>query len=200
MTRRTVVVVTLLVLIAAAVVAIGVFRVTRYFEGPAPAGEPPAAAAPSDTGAASPEGHIKARLFYGAPDGEHLIAVERDVPLGATPLEQARQIVTAQLAPAADAPASPIPAGTTLRGFFLTDEGLAVVDLSPEARTAHPGGTMNELLTVYAIVNALTVNLPAITSVQLLVNGETVESLAGHVDLRQAFRTNTEFIQQGKVD
>ena len=39
------------------------------------------------------------------------------------------------------------------------------------------------MLTVYTIVDALTANLPAITSVQLLVDGKQIETLAGHVDL-----------------
>ncbi|HPW21762.1 MAG TPA: GerMN domain-containing protein, partial [Vicinamibacterales bacterium] len=48
-----------------------------------------------------------------------------------------------------------------------------------------PGGSQHELLTVYAIVDTLTANLPAITSVQILVDGREVDSLAGHVDLRR---------------
>ena len=43
----------------------------------------------------------------------------------------------------------------------------------------------DELLTIYALVHALTINLPAVTSVQLLVDGKEVDTLAGHVDLRR---------------
>ena len=51
--------------------------------------------------------------------------------------------------------------------------------------TAHPGGSMNELLTIYTLVDALVVNLPAVTVVQLLVDGKELDTLAGHVDLRR---------------
>ena len=46
------------------------------------------------------------------------------------------------------------------------------------------------MLTVYTLVGALTVNLPAVTTVQLLVDGKEVETLAGHVDLRRPLMRN----------
>ena len=67
--------------------------------------------------------------------------------------------------------------------------------MSREARAAHPGGTVNELLTVYTIVNALTANLPAVTAVQLLVDGKEVDTLAGHVDLRRPLAKNLAWVQ-----
>lgn len=187
MTRGTTIAVALLALVAGAVVTIGLLRLTRFVEGP-DAETTPTVEAPETRAAPPAEGHIKAQLYYAAEDGEHLVAVERDVPLAATPLEQARRIVEAQLAPAPAPQVSVIPPGTTLRAFFLTGDGRAIVDLSPEVRTAHPGGTTNELLTVYAIVDALAVNLPAISGVYLLVDGEPMENLAGHVDVRSVLR------------
>jgi spore germination protein GerM len=152
-----------------------------------------AAAAPA---APAPAGRkIKAHLYYVADDGLRLAGVERDVAYGDGPLEQAREIVAAQLAPVTSPLVSPIPAGTALRALFLTERGEAFVDLSRAVVTAHPGGTTNELLTVYAIVNALTANLPAITSVQVLVDGKEVETLAGHVDLRRPLTKNLAFVQ-----
>ena len=90
---------------------------------------------------------------------------------------------------------SAVPRGTALRAVFLTQSGEAYVDLSRDVIAAHPGGTLNELLTVYTIVNALTVNLPAVTSVQLLVDGKEVDTLSGHVDLRQPLTKNLGWVQ-----
>ena len=61
----------------------------------------------------------------------------------------------------------------------------AFVDLSKEVVSRHTGGSTNEALTVYTLVDALTANLPAIQSVQILVDGKQVETLAGHIDLRR---------------
>jgi len=68
------------------------------------------------------------------------------------------------------------------------------VDLSREAASASIGGALTELLTVYAIVNVLTSNLPAITSVQILVDGHEVDTLAGHVDLRRPLPAGPKWI------
>jgi len=43
---------------------------------------------------------------------------------------------------------------------------------------------------VYALVNALTSNLPAISGVQLLIDGKEIDSLAGHLDLRRPLEQN----------
>jgi len=109
--------------------------------------------------------------------------------------EQAREIVAAQVGPVAEPLVSAVPAGTTLRALFITENGQAFVDLSREVAAAHPGGTVNELLSVYTIVNVLTANLPAITSVQLLVDGKEVDTLAGHVDLRRPLAKNLAYVQ-----
>jgi sporulation and spore germination protein len=156
---------------------------------------------------AGPSRTIKARLFYVSDDGTRLTSVEREVPFAEGP-EQAREIVNAQIAPvgvsgAAAAPGAPaaaplvsaVPPGTVLRAVYITGRGDAYVDLSSEAVTAHPGGTLNELLTVYTIVDALTVNLPAVQAVQILIDGKEVATLAGHVDLRQPLAKNLGLVQ-----
>ena len=61
--------------------------------------------------------------------------------------------------------------------------------------STHPGGSLDELLTVYAIVDALTVNLPSITGVQILIDGKEVDTLAGHVDLRRPLPANRALIR-----
>ena len=42
---------------------------------------------------------------------------------------------------------------------------------------------------------SLTVNLPAVTSVQVLVDGKEVDTLAGHVDLRRPLAENLAWVQ-----
>ncbi len=154
-----------------------------------------AAAAAAPAAPAPPGRKIKAHLYYVAEDGMRLVSVERDVPYGEGPVEQAREIVAAQVAPVVDPLVSAVPAGTSVRALFVTEKGEAFVDLSKDVVTAHPGGTINELLTVYTIVNAVTENLPAVTSVQLLIDGKEVDTLAGHVDLRRPLTKNLTYVQ-----
>jgi hypothetical protein len=129
--------------------------------------------------------HITATLFYGAPDGTGLVGVRREVPLAEGVVPQGRAILAAQLEPAPEGNVSVIPQGTTLRAFYVTEQGDAFVDLTADASAKHPGGSFTELLTVQAIVNAVTANLPSIQRVQILIDGKEADTLAGHVDLRR---------------
>jgi sporulation and spore germination protein len=161
-----------------------------------PVAVPSAAPAPATPAASVP--HIIATLYYGTPDGQALAAVKREVPLGEGPREQGRQILESELE---DAPApylSLIPRGTTLRAFYITDRGDAFVDLSVEASTLHPGGSTHELLTVYAIVNAVTANLTSVERVQILIDGKQADTLAGHIDLRRPFERDTVLVRETK--
>jgi spore germination protein GerM len=174
---------------AVAVVAVAVattvgilfFAVPRWFRTPA---APATIAAPAEAVATPEARKIKARLFYVAEDGWHLSAVEQDVVYAQDTVEQARAIVTAQLATPPEPLVSAIPANTALKALYLTPKGEAYVDLSQDVMQ-HPGGSNSEMLTVFTVVHALTVNLPAIKSVQILVDGKEVETLAGHLDLRR---------------
>jgi spore germination protein GerM len=152
-----------------------------------------AARAPSEPSTAGRR--IKTHLFYVDADGTRLSSVDRDVAFGEGTAEQARQIIEAQIGPVAEPLVSAVPPGTRLRTLFVTDRGEAFVDFSRELLTGHSGGSTNELLTVYTIVEALTANLPAVTAVQLLIDGKQVDTLAGHVDLRRPLAKNLAWVQ-----
>lgn len=143
----------------------------------------------------APSRRINARLFYVSPGGGTLVSVEHEVPYAEGDLNQAREIIRAQLLPPEAPHVSAIPKGTTLRALFLTPRGEAYVDLSREVVTSHAGGSVNELLTIYTIVHALTANLPAISAVQILVEGREVDTLAGHVNLQRPLAQNPDWIQ-----
>jgi len=147
--------------LAAALAGIGSWMLVRYIVGPTPTGNTNPGVTAS--AAAPGERRIKVTLFYVAEDGLRLAPVERDVPFAEGPGEQARRIIEAQLMPPPSPLLAAIPNGTTLRGIYVADKGEAYVDFGGAVRSAHPGGSLHELFTVYSIVSVLTVNLPAIT-------------------------------------
>lgn len=155
------------------------------------------AAASATAAATSDSRRIQATLYYVSDAGDALIAVNRDVPYGATPAEQATRLVEAQVAPPPNERVSAIPKGTTVRAVFLTATHEAYVDLGGAIVTGQTGGSLDEALTVYAIVNTITTNLPDITGVQILVDGQEVDSLAGHLDLRAPLGKAVDWIQKG---
>jgi spore germination protein GerM len=178
------------------VLMVNLARVLRTTEpAPATAAPPPP---PQTTPAPAPAvPRINATLFFAASDGRGLVAVQQEVPLAEGTVAQARALVEAQLTATAPSPlVSAIPAGTKLLGLFVTTRNEAFVDLDATVRDKHPGGSLNELFTVYTIVNALTTNLRGVESVQLLIDGREVDTLAGHVDLRRPLRKNDTLIVQ----
>ena len=184
-----------LTLITAAAVGAGTWATVRYLNRPARG----PAAAPSGAGQPQAVRRIKANLYYVSADGLRLTASERDVVYAEGTSEQARRIVEALLEPAPEGLVSALPPGTALRGLFVGGQGDAYVDFSGGLRTNHPGGSSSEILTVYAIVSALTVNLPAITSVQILIEGHEVDTLAGHVDLRRPLPNAPQWAEKGST-
>ena len=74
-----------------------------------------------------------------------------------------------------------IPQGTQVNEVYIADD-IVYIDLSEEIFKNHPGGSSGELMTVYSIVNTLT-EIPPIKGVKILVGGNEMNSLVGHIDI-----------------
>jgi hypothetical protein len=163
----------------------------RWFrEDPSPAAGQPAASPGEEA-----QRKITATLFFVSEDGMSLLPVQQEVAFAEPVVEQARRIIEAQIAPPAPPLASAIPPETKLRAIFLSERGDLFVDFTGELTSRHTGGSLDELFTVYAIVNAATVNLPAISRVQILIDGKEADTLAGHVDLRNPLSKNLTWVK-----
>jgi spore germination protein GerM len=132
-------------------------------------------------------GSIRVTLFYLSSSGRMFSLEERDIPFSNSLQEQAKQVLRQLLAGSRRGRGSAIPSGVSLRGLFITQQGLAYIDLSQELITNHPGGTCAEELTVYSLANTLISNFPAVKKVQILVEGREIQSLAGHLDLTRPY-------------
>jgi spore germination protein GerM len=74
------------------------------------------------------------------------------------------------------------PAATQVRGISVSGN-VATVDLSGNARTASAGGEV-ERASLQQLVHTVTAAAPSITGVRLRFDGQTKETLWGHVDTR----------------
>lgn len=74
-----------------------------------------------------------------------------------------------------------VPAGTVLRGVAWRG-GTLTVDFSADIGAL--SGACDEYLTVYSIVDSLC-GVPGVERVQLLVEGQRLETLAGHIDIER---------------
>lgn len=145
-------------------------------------GAPEAASAPEE---ASPdaERRIKVKLFFEHPERAVLVLEEREVPFSNELARQIRAVVEELVKGSQAGHRSPLPPETKVIEVFVTARGIAYVDLSQEAVAGQVGGSKGELLAVYAIVNSITTNFPAVARVQILLDDRPASTLAGHVDL-----------------
>lgn len=81
----------------------------------------------------------------------------------------------------------PLGEGSEIRAVYIVDPGLAVIDVNGAFADLHRSGVLVEELTVTSLIETLSANLPGITRVKILVDGNERDTLAGHVDLTNYF-------------
>ncbi len=121
-------------------------------------------------------------LYYADDQSERLVEENRSLAL------EGREPAVAVLEELIEGPDFPahgrtIPADVKVLGVQING-GIAEADFSEELRSSHWGGSTGEILTVYSIVNTLA-ELPGVEQVQILIEGETVDTLVGHLELME---------------
>ncbi len=153
---------------------------------------------------------VDATLLVANDSDGSLLAQVRSLPLPADPGARARAVLAKllDLYAAPDA-AHPVPGGgaSVLQVFLLpvpetgaanssrassqahqqTGPQLAVVNLASSFAASHPSGIETEMLTVLSICGTLHANLPRVTEVRFLVDGQPRATLAGHADLTRTY-------------
>ncbi len=131
-----------------------------------------------------------------------LLVQGHSLPLPADPSARARAVLGKLLELYADpAAAHPVSGGASgvAQVFLLPvpgpkdkqnrDAELAVVNLTGNFAASHPSGLETETLTVLSICATLRANLPRVTQVRFLVDGQERPNLAGHADLTRTYLT-----------
>lgn len=97
-------------------------------------------------------------------------------------------IALLQTKPKSDKMADVVPPNTRLLSLRIDKDGTAYADFSKEI-AKRGQGSYNEFMLTGAIVNTLT-EFPEIKRVQILVEGEKVTTLSGHMDLEEPLKRN----------
>jgi hypothetical protein len=120
--------------------------------------------------------------LYAAPDAAH------PVPGGASSIAQVF-LLPVQNVEVSGSQAGVNPAGQSSPSKDPPPAGdeLAVVNLSGAFVASHPSGIQTETLTVMSICGTLHANLPRVTQVRFLVDGQPHATLAGHADLTRTY-------------
>jgi hypothetical protein len=117
--------------------------------------------------------------LYAAPDSPH------PVPGGVSSVAQVFLVPAPDPASNSNDPKSPDKSDSAKAA--ADGPLLAVVNLTGNFAANHPSGLETETLTVQSICGTLHANLPRVTEVRFLVDGQPRATLAGHADLTRTY-------------
>jgi spore germination protein GerM len=138
----------------------------------------------------------KAQLFWIGPGGDTVAPVSEDMALSADPVQRSQQLLRKLIADPPAPEQRTLPADTVVLSFYLLPDGTAVADFSDAISSEMPSGILSEKLAVDSIVDTLRANVPAVQRLKIVVHGQEVDTLAGHVDLTGFFDVNPAVPQQ----
>lgn len=131
---------------------------------------------------------VKAKMYWGSrSEPGQLEPVTLELPLSRDPVLRAKQILNTLLAGPVDPEARTLPPDAALLAFYLLPDGTAVADFSEPLATSIPSGIESEQLAVESITCTLAANIPQAQQLKILIHGQEVDTLAGHLDLTQTF-------------
>lgn len=126
---------------------------------------------------------LRVKVYYPDESGLRLVEVEREIEV-ARDSDKYAAAVEAMMTPPTESELTEIfPKRAKLLDVNVQD-GVATVNFDEELRKHFAGGSAGETFLVGSVVNALT-NFNEVKEVRILIDGEEIESLAGHMDLSE---------------
>ena len=137
---------------------------------------------------------VPAKLVLYFPGDDGLLHRElRDIPnLPVESLPRIKLVMEELIGGSRSGLPSPITWAATLQAVFLDKKGSAYVDLSPPPADAVQGSA-GELVLIYAVVNSISANCPAVARTQILFGGKELATL-GHLDLSRPLAPMVELV------
>lgn len=135
---------------------------------------------------------VVARLYFAriVEGQQRMVAISRELPAGLPPAQAAlEELLRGEVPRGCD---RPLPRGTELHSVRVAD-GVALADFSKQLASGFRGGSDNEGVTIYAIVNTLT-TLPGIDGAQILIEGEPIQEIGGHLYLGEPLAFDDELV------
>jgi spore germination protein GerM len=142
-----------------------------------------------------PEAKRQVLLYFSDDEGEFLIGEKRKISKKTQVMEEVKEVINELIKGPRGKLIPTLPPRTRLLNLELGENGIAKVNFNHALSKDHPGGSSAEIMTVYSMVNTLTLNFPQIKRVQILIEGEAVETIAGHLSIRQPVPPNLDLIR-----
>jgi spore germination protein GerM len=144
------------------------------------------------------EKNVSINLYFGDSNSDYLIPEPRKMVFQEGAIENnVKKIIEELIKGPKSTLIQTIPHGVTLKDIALKGTTLVILDFSPELARNHPGGSLAEMQTIYSIVNSILFTIPSLKEIQILVDGQSRETLKGHIDLRAPLKPNLALIKKG---
>ena len=143
---------------------------------------------------------VKCKLFWlSDSDASALVPAVVELPLSSDPILRSKQVLNTLLAGPVDAELRTLPPDAVLLAFYILPDGTAIADFSEALATSIPSGIVSEQLAIDSLARTLEANVPQIQRLKILIHGQEVETLAGHVDLTGTFLVNSNLARTLKL-
>lgn len=129
---------------------------------------------------------VQAKIFW-APGPDRVAPVQVELPLSAEPIQRAKQVLNELISSPPTPAQRTLPADATVLGFYILPDGTAIADFSDALVAEIPSGIASEEVAVDSISQTLESNVPSLRRLKILIHGQEVDTLAGHVDLTGFF-------------
>jgi spore germination protein GerM len=121
-------------------------------------------------------------LFFGNKGADGFLTEAREIPVAGVFEDQVKGALGELVkGPQGGEKVNAIPAGSELlQVFWVEDTQTLFLDFNKALVANHPGGSAGEYFTIGSILKTVSANFPQVKKVQFLIDGSTVESIAGH--------------------
>ena len=134
-------------------------------------------------------------LYFSDEQEEYLIGEKRQILKRDEVREEAEETIRELIKGPKGKLLPTLPPRTKILALQLDAKGMARVNFNQALHSDHPGGSSAEMMTLYSIVNSLALNFPEIKKVQILIEGEKSQTIAGHLSLEQPISYKPDLIK-----
>ncbi len=126
-------------------------------------------------------------LYFGSRDGGRIIPESREIRAREDAVGDLREVIKALISGPQGDGVPALPSAARLLGAYIAD-GTAYLDFSREIVDASTGSTTGEYILIASIVNTVCSNFTGLDAVRILVEGEEVDTLGGHLLISRPLR------------
>jgi spore germination protein GerM len=119
-------------------------------------------------------------LYFGSRDGNSLVPESRELGIRGSSAADLRLLIEALISGPDGEGVATLPPATRLIGAYIQGR-TAYLDFSRDIIDPSTGGTAGEYLMIASLVNTVCANFEDIDAVEILLEGEEVDSIGGHL-------------------